>query len=491
MQSTPSISERFEINKLRYLLPTGLVLLGWIAVIIFSGSLLYKIVLNSNGELSKRVFIIPLLLILLAAACWIVSKVISRNPTASKYILVLILVVGASLRMGWILAFPTNPISDFQVNHEIALELSQGETRTSYPRPIGYAAILSFAYRVYSDPAVGRWLNVLFSSMTIFVTYLIGRLEGGPFAGLFAALFLAFSFTEIPMTSVLCTETGSLALLLISLYFSRVWRRNPKNLIMLALVGGIFWLSGLYRQAMLFFLPVFLFAIGKPSPDIKWGKAFLWFFSGILATCLGLGIWFSLIGGKPFTAPFTATVGSTTILTGTNFASQGIFNPQDAQMYSAWAPAERDRRAVEEALRRIQSDPAAILFELVPAKMARFLGEKTYAIDWALYPIDRIWSAEQLEYISLWLKVVAQAWYLLSLLAGSLYFIRALQFRDRFWSVLVGLMAMSVLPFILLEATPRYHHPFLAFVALAAGIGLSQWGKPGRADGFQLSMSGS
>jgi len=474
MQS-PQPSSHMSIPKsLLHLVPGGLILAGWIYTLIPSGSLLFKTVLASNGEISQRIWLIPMVSILWLIFFWSVVRLISMNPSAEKYILIAILILGASIRIGWIVAFPTTPASDFQVNHDIAVELSHGETRDSYPRPIGYAAILSLAYRVYPDAASGRWLNVLFSIGTIYAIYRIAKLEVSPLAGLLSAGFMAFSFTEIPMVSILGTEVGSLMLLLVGLYFVLFSVRYPERLVPPVLAGAFIGMAVLYRQAMLFFLPVFLMAYGPGVPNHKRWKPLLRFLVGISVAILGLGLWFSLLSGQLSLAPYTANVGTTTILTGTNFEAKGIFNFEDAELYSSWSAEEKDRRAVEEAVRRIQADPRKFVFELIPAKMARFLSEKTYGIDWSLYPIDRNWSPLELEYIQFWMKVIAQTGYMIGLLAGTIYAASTIRVRDRFWWVLVGLIIMSVAPYILLEATPRYHHPFLGCLALAGGIGITR-----------------
>jgi 4-amino-4-deoxy-L-arabinose transferase-like glycosyltransferase len=101
------------------------------------------------------------------------------------------------------------------------------ECSPPYGRNIGYPVVLALTYLIHPDPISGRILNAVFSALSIYLVYGIGRLAGGPLPGLLSALFMTLAVSDIMMTSVLCTDVGNLTLMLASLYFFFRALREP------------------------------------------------------------------------------------------------------------------------------------------------------------------------------------------------------------------------------------------------------------------------
>jgi 4-amino-4-deoxy-L-arabinose transferase-like glycosyltransferase len=405
----------------------------------------------------------------------------TKKASSTSCFLITILVVGALLRLVWIYEFPTIPQSDFAVNDEIAVSLSQGEILSDYARNLGYPAVLSFVYRIYPDPISGRILNVILSCATIYLVFCIGKLFFDPLAGLISALLMALSVPDIMMTSVLCTEVGSLTTMVASFYFILKTLRKPEDRIAAFLSGLLLGAAALFRPVTLVYLPVFLVSIWVVDrrSNIKRWTASAIFLAALLSTHALLVGSFSIASGRFTLLPLMNPSAAYTLLSGTNFESQGHYDDEEAEMYWSWPDSERLQRSISEAIHRITAHPVAFV-RLVGEKMVSLLADNTYGSHWAFYSLDGPWTPQQIVIAQMCMAALAQITYFLTLMAGFVYFLRIPNSQDRLLPLLlVAIICASILPHILLEAQPRYHHILLGFLAVAAGFGISGlWKRP-------------
>jgi hypothetical protein len=72
------------------------------------------------------------------------------------------------------------------------------------------------------------------------------------------------------------------------------------------------------------------------------------------------------------------------------------------------------------------------------------------------------------------MEVLAQVTYFLLLVAAFLYFLLVPRLTRVVPLVLTITIVITILPHVLLEVQPRYHHILLGFLAIAGGAGISR-----------------
>ena len=120
-----------------------LVLAGWAIIFYDSLLVLHANLLDLGHLVRERVVLVTASTLLLAGIASPLVWMVRQKRLSVLYALTAILVLGELLRLVWVLGFPTVPQSDFAINHEIALSLSNGEISQTYARNLGYPAILS------------------------------------------------------------------------------------------------------------------------------------------------------------------------------------------------------------------------------------------------------------------------------------------------------------------------------------------------------------
>ncbi|CAB3395500.1 conserved membrane protein of unknown function [Kyrpidia spormannii] len=173
-----------------------------------------------------------------------------------------ILLFGIALRLGWIWAVNTQPISDFLHYHDLAMsllhqgryEMPEGldyikmdtpyvKTGEHYPtafRPPGYPFFLMAVYAVYPSVLAAKLANVALDGLWMWAVYTLAA-AGGKRAGLLGAGVAAVFPTSVAYSSVLGTETLSAALVMvIAALHVRGFDRRPAGIAALgALMGGL------------------------------------------------------------------------------------------------------------------------------------------------------------------------------------------------------------------------------------------------------------
>jgi hypothetical protein len=466
-----------------------LLLAGWAAVFIAACRVLARDLIDAEGRFT-RVALLVLLLLAFGGLCRLLVQTVRDDPARARTWIVAILAFGTILRLGWALSFPTTPQSDFACNHEIALRLSHGDVLPPYGRNIGYPAVLALTYLIHPDPVSGRILNVVFSALSIYLVYGIGKLAGGPLPGLLSALFMTLSVSDIMMTSVLCTDVGSLTLMLASLYFFFRALREPGKLRWMALSGAALGVVALFRPNTVVYLPAFL--MGAYVACRRW-TANRWkapgaLLAAVLAVLAVLPAAVSIAGGRFTLSPLILPGAACNIFSGTNLESRGEYDEEDSQLCDSWPEAESFERSVSGAVRRIRTAPAAFA-AMVPEKMASLLADNTYGSAWVFETLSGPWSKEQRDDIESWMTFLAQAAYLMALGAGFTYFLRTPKLCDWLPASMIAIMLLTILPHILLVVQGRYHHILLGPLSLAAGFGISGLQKTGQ--GFSQAGSHS
>jgi hypothetical protein len=174
---------------------------------------------------------------------------------------------------------------------------------------------------------------------------------------------------------------------------------------------------------------------------------------------------------KQFSIEPLRTQDSFPLLSGTNTTSSGVWNIDDANLYSSWAIDKRDILARQKAINRIKSDPLGFIL-LIPKKFAILMAANDYGNGWSLHNID--WGIGKLL-----IGLLSQSIYVFILLFAFCAF-KEFNLKNNSVPLIVLILVVStLLPHIVLEVQGRYHHYIMPFIALLASNGIQQTNNAG------------
>ncbi|ODA40783.1 membrane protein [Desulfosporosinus sp. BG] len=316
--------------------------------------------------------------------CKLINRLGCRNT------LILIILLGFSMRLLWILLVPTIPISDFGLMYEYAKEIQQGNFTGFH----NYAYFARFAhdtitvlyfsifYNLKSNPLIIiKFMNVLFSTLAIYYMYKIVEQIYDVWLGLLAAFLLAIFPPFIMYNSQTMSENIAITFYLISVYyFMLVINKKKKfhgnelrNLCfcglalamanMFRMVGSVFLIAYimyliLFRDVrkLYFLMPFMLLTYFIPIFLIS----SILIYNGITETHL----WNSK---EPIW---------TSVLKGTNFESNGHWNVEDAKLPEIY---NHDPDKITQASKQIIKER---LLNASPQKISTFYLYK-FGSEWA------------------------------------------------------------------------------------------------------------
>ncbi|MFZ5809329.1 MAG: glycosyltransferase family 39 protein [Chloroflexota bacterium] len=384
-----------------------------------------------------------------------------------------IILCGAFLiRWGYVTVVPTQPKSDFLLYHTMALQFRQGDYHESYARPMGYPLLLSLFYRWRPDPSTGRWLNVILSTLSVGIVYLMGKQILDASFGLAAAYLTALFPAEIIMTSVLASEIPASLCFLIALWGLLNKRSYSRNTVHILVMGISLGLSIIFRTAFLIYLPVFLFLLGwllYCQGEKPWRKLFFLIMSFLGTLLVFLAVCARLIGTFSL-KPLSSEVSYFPFLAGTN-AIVGTSFRQDSKMYANWPEEERAYRAVTTALERIRLHPAKAL-QVAARKIDLMFGSDEYAPMWSFYTVKTRWNKTQNTTLRLSLRVWTQLMKVLMLILGGIGVIYLWRVNPGGLGIILVIILMTLLPHVILEAQGRYRHQLNGVMTILAAGGV-------------------
>lgn len=382
--------------------------------------------------------------------------------TLMRLPLVLIVLLGLTLRLAWVLAFPAEPGSDGAIYTGLARQLSMGgayETSGTHAYwPAGYPLFLA-AWMKVLGPSKLAWL---LSNMVLFVIAVTGvariaTLLGGNAAGRLAALLLALWPNLIASTATPDKEAVIVALLpwacwiVASALRERVapWRLVCAGL----LLGGC-----ILVQPSLQLLPLAacgLLVIGSRPLPRALGLSLLL----ALGVALAVAPW-TLRNHSVFGQfVLVSTNGGDNLYRANNPLATGGYTKRGEVDLSTLGELERDKEGKRLALEWIHAQPAAFA-ALAVEKQTRFMGDDAAGI----YNTLKVGKASDNSTLYLVLKAAANAWWLAmwTLLAAAVLAMRAAGLRPPaltrlplwLWLYLFALHSIF-------ESAGKYHMPVL------------------------------
>jgi 4-amino-4-deoxy-L-arabinose transferase-like glycosyltransferase len=277
------------------------------------------------------------------------------------------------------------------------------------------------------------------------------------------------------MSSLLCTEIGSSALIAITIWLFILYIKSPNQWILILVSGVTLGEAILFRPVLSILLPLFIIILFLFLKS-HWkciGLTLGYFLTGILISHLILVSSFSIAAHHFTLLPLENPSSAYALLSGTNITSQGYFQDQEAIQYFSWPTKIRLRNTVDEAIQRIISNPSGFI-NLIEVKMVHLLADNTYGLNWALTPLDTsLLNTQQVNKIRTIGLPVSQASYIITMGLSLYYLIRSLTRNPFLTYVVISFILLLVLPHVLLEAQPRYHHILLIPLAILSGMQIS------------------
>ena len=316
------------------------VMVGLTAAVFFGLAILPKGILvdlasrlSKDGQLAPASFriiralslisypIAAVLILLLCFRRWesrVLRRVLEALSQPSTEVFLPLLVGGAVLiRLVWIVAVPSLPVTDFRQYHELALRLLETgqyvgpDGNPTAFRPPGYPFMLVLLYRVFGT---GLWapkiLNAALGSGTVLLVYLLARRSAGEACARLAAALVAIFPSQVGYSSLLCTEVPFTFLMLMFLWTAEKLeeRRRRRLWIPAASLGLLFGIASLMRPQHSL-LPVMTFFLQALRSG--WRRAFAVHAPLVVAMGLLVSLWglrnIKAVGGF---VPFSTNAGA-------------------------------------------------------------------------------------------------------------------------------------------------------------------------------------
>ncbi len=337
----------------------------------------------------KAQWILGLLtLALIAFSSFIFSRM--RSSTNVMPYLLAILGVFFVLRIYWIWLVPTPLFSDFETYNRLARffmvdNSSRGNLSWGfYTYSFGYPLALSIWYSIAGDSLFfAKLFNLLLGATTLIMFYRLGAIKDRRL-GLICAFLFAIWPAQIAYTNNIASEHLALlfSIIVLCLFF---WLESSGHPVIVAAILGVFLLAAYITRGQLIILSLviigFLFLSFFPNKKeiMKMGTVLI----GFLGFYLFYIFMMSLVYGV-----HVRSQGFSTLLMGTNFESQGLWNPEDGSKYVSFSNLEdANRYALNESIARIQSAPKGFVLLMVK-KVFIFWETENYGVDWSTSQIE-------------------------------------------------------------------------------------------------------
>ncbi|NJD02447.1 MAG: glycosyltransferase family 39 protein [Ruminiclostridium sp.] len=348
-----------------------------------------------KSEFIKLLLINLLFMIVSLGIAYLVYKYLRRNKNYSK-IIVIILSISFILRIIWILAVDTKPVSDFGLIYDSAKQFANGEywvfKGTSYmarfPHLTMLTIYLGLFQKIFINPLlIIKLANIVLSTISIYLIYLIGtELYNDRVKGVWIALLASFFPAFIIYNSVVCSENLAIPFFLGSTYIFILIIKGKKNIAWFLYSGLLLSIGNLFRMVAFVFVIAYIIYLVVYWDKKKFAKScsliLLSFFIPLYianTVLLGFGITeYSLWKGRE---PFI-----TSVLKGTNINAIGMWNEEDSKIPAMY---NYDYGAVETATKGIIKDRLTTtpLYKLIAFYIVKFIAQWSFgdfsAVNWA------------------------------------------------------------------------------------------------------------
>ena len=383
-----------------------------------------------------------------------------------------LLLIGFTIRLVWVMRYPVNPEGDYYTIYHAAeclaaefdisgLEEYLPRYMALFPHIFGYASFLSGIFAVFgASPTVAAVTNVVLSTISLGLLYFIGwKLSGHVLGFLAGAIWcfypsqILFNLQVLPDPYYTTLLLGSIALLLV------IWDKRSswtwwKLVLGGAAVGILLSLVNSARPVaaiVIIALVVVLFVIQPIAKHVGGGKKALL----VVALCA-----MYLVGNSVNSWIFTQRVGEApastpgfNLLVGFNPESFGKWNEKDRDFLVEWdskeglSAVEVQEAMMDAAWERITSGEVDFP-KLFYHKLVTLWDGDTAAVGYAGSELPHIWlycAASNGYYDFLWLLAIGGVWLLL-------------RQKQTLWFLFPLYVVGLTMAHLLAEVAQRYHY---------------------------------
>ena len=148
----------------------------------------------------------------------LVNLLLHQHPVN---VVIVITILGALLRILWVVWIDPQPYTDFKVYRALAIQLAEGNGYSNQDGSpagffmVGYPFLLSIVIRIFGDHLIYlQLMNVLFSTAAIPLSYLLARSFLSFRVSITVATFVAVNPSFVLYSGVLATENPSLFMIM-------------------------------------------------------------------------------------------------------------------------------------------------------------------------------------------------------------------------------------------------------------------------------------
>lgn len=326
------------------------------------------------------------------------SYFVDKHFTKKEYITILI-VLSFCLRFMWIMIFPTQPVSDFQIMYDSALQASKGifefansNYYTSWVYQLGFTMYEAAIIKIFGESIfILKLLNILYSTATCILIYLITLKIFNEKSARIAGLVYAFNIPNIFFISVLTNQYLSTLLFLLAFYLLLSKWKNLKSIgiwigVLLSIGNIIRPLGAVLLIAVVLYMFLNRF-IGKSSEEKK---------SSIRITAIVIATYYMVF----FLISALFIAGGVTeyqlgnrdpqwkFVVGLNVETNGGYSQSDADLVQKY-PVGAERKQFEMSLIKERVEDKEQLLKLFFNKFSIMWGDLDNSSFWSLGELNR------------------------------------------------------------------------------------------------------
>jgi hypothetical protein len=444
------------------------------------GFLFYNALLIQNKLFNYMTF--DVLWIFLAISAFIIIPLllelfIRKYPKSKLWIIISIFLIAIGLRFYWIQMVPTAQVSDFGRFHQWALQLASGEGGLFIDRHATFTCLLGLIYKVFPTHQIIEVLNIVFSLVTMFSIWQIGKTIHQEKAGIIGAYFFGIFPSQISMVTIVCADIIAVALLSLSLLFFISFIKNDKYSF-LFLGSVLYGFAVAVRSPLLIYSPLLILAFTRrPRFNNK-----INFIIRLVLIVMGLIIGYIAVNGVTKTIQVNDMVieeGRNVIwplMNGTNIEAHGRNNPQDTAMVHSWDEDVAFQKGINIVLQRLLENPFGFI-NILKYKYAYMFGDATYGAstaflgeDMNFHTFETNWFYETAD-IRVAFALLCQYSYWMILGLGALLPFTQIKSSEKY-AVLMALISIisALIFYTFFEVQPRYQRPIIPSIILLASL---------------------
>ncbi len=408
---------------------------------------------------------------------FIITLIINKYPKSKPWIILSIFLIAIGLRFYWIKMVPSAQVSDFGKFHRWALQLASGEGGISIDRHSTFTRLVGLIYKIIPSHEIIELLNIVFSLVTMFSIWQIGKSINQEKAGIIGAYFFGIFPSQISMVTIVCADIIAVGLLSLSLLFLILSVNNNKYAFLL-LSAIIYGLSVAIRSPLIAYAPVFLVPLLINS-KLKTSRKY---FIRIILIIIGAAIGFLSVKGISQTIQVDNKVIHErrslykTLLHGTNIDHRGRNNSEDIALIQSWNEDELLQKVINTMFKRLREDPIGFM-RILKYKYAYMFGDGTYGASTAFLGEDvnfqtfeTHWPYATSDIRNAFALLSQYSYWVILGLAALLPFTHIKPIEKSAVLITLIIILSALIFYTFFEVQPRYQRPIIPSVVFLASL---------------------